>query len=89
MGTEERSEAIRRYLSLESPEIRETLMDLPGSFAGPAARPLLCWRLQQEEQHYQHLVQDGYVRMAEKAMQLIDCLRVLIAAEEGTGGPLE
>lgn len=86
MAREVPQDALRQYLSLERPEVRETLLSLPPPLGGLSAVPLLRWRLQEEERRLDEQRAQGYVRMAEKTEQLIGSIRRLIAAQEGGDG---
>jgi hypothetical protein len=77
---------LRRYLALERPEIRETLLSLPGPLGGASATPLLRWRLQEEERRLAEQRASGYVRMAEKTAHLAEAIRAVLAAQEGEHG---
>lgn len=70
------------YLGLESFEVTEDLLDLCGARLDGRALPILKRRLREEEAQSPRLQAGGYIRMSEKAEQLIACLRPLIAALE-------
>lgn len=77
---------VDRYVSLESAEIQEQLLDVCGSQIDARALPLLEQRLEEESASAAQYAAREYVRMSEKASQLADALRLLIAAlgKEGT-----
>ena len=74
---------LKRYLALEVPEVREIVLSLPGPLAGINALPLFRWRLAEEESKCEQLRAEGFTRMAEKAEDLLACLRQLIALQGG------
>ncbi len=74
-------ELLKRYLALEVPEVREIVLSLPGPLAGINALPLFRWRLAEEESKCAQLRAEGFTRMAEKAEDLVACLRHLITLE--------
>jgi hypothetical protein len=73
---------VERYLGLESFEVTEELLDLCGAGLDGRALPVLKRRLREEEAQSLRLQAGGYIRMSEKAEQLIASLRPLIAALE-------
>lgn len=74
---------LKRYFALEVPEVREIVLSLPGPLAGINALPLFRWRLAEEESKCEQLRAEGFTRMAEKAEDLLACLRQLITLQEG------
>jgi hypothetical protein len=73
---------VEQYLSLESLEVTEELLDLCGASIDARALPLLQRRLHEEEAQLPQLEARGYVRLREKGEQLVASLRQLIAALE-------
>jgi hypothetical protein len=73
---------VEQYLSLESLEVTEELLELCGASIDARALPLLKRRLHEEEVQVPLLQQRGYIRMREKCEQLIASLRPLMAALE-------
>ena len=73
---------VDRYLSLESVDVQEQLLDACGRRIDRRALPILKRRLDEESVSAARHAARGYVRMAEKASQLADALRPLIAALE-------
>lgn len=71
-----------RYLGLESFDVTEELLDLCGAKLDGRALPILKRRLKEEEAQSPRLQAGGYIRMGEKAEQLIASLKPLIAALE-------
>jgi hypothetical protein len=71
-----------RYLGLESFDVTEELVDLCGAGLNERALPILQRRLREEESQVSRLQASGYIRMGEKAEQLIASLKPLIAALE-------
>jgi hypothetical protein len=74
-------ELLKRYFALEVPEVREIVLSLPGPLAGINAVPLFRWRLAEEESKCEQLRAEGFTRMAEKAEDLVACLRQLITLQ--------
>lgn len=72
----------KRYLGLESFDVMEELLDLCGAGLDTRALPILKRRLREEESQAPRLQTSGYIRMGEKAEQLIASLKPLIAALE-------
>ena len=72
---------LKRFLALEVPEVREIVLSLPGALAGINALPLFRWRLAEEESKCEQLRAEGFTRMAEKAEDLLACLRQLIVLQ--------
>lgn len=73
---------VEQYLSLESLEVTEELLDLCGASIDARALRLLRQRLHEEDAQLPQLEARGYVRLREKGEQLVTSLRVLIAALE-------
>jgi hypothetical protein len=73
---------VDHYLSLESMEVTEDLLDLCGASIDARALLLLKRRLSEEEAQILQLEARGYVRMREKCEQLVASLRPLIEALE-------
>jgi hypothetical protein len=73
---------VERYLGLESLDVTEELLDLCGARLDAHALPVLKRRLSEEEIQAPRLQTGGYIRMSEKAEQLIASLKPLIAALE-------
>ncbi len=74
--------AARRYLDLESMEVVEELLELYGAELDARALPVLSRRLAEEQQALPGLESRGYVRMAEKSVQLVAGLEDLISELE-------
>lgn len=75
---------VQQYLSLESFEVTEELLELCGACIDARALPLLKRRLHEEEARVPVLEARGYIRMREKSEQLVASLNPLIAALEET-----
>lgn len=73
-----------QYLSLESFEVTEELLELCGASIDARALPRLRRRLREEEARVPMLEARGYIRMREKCVQLVESLKPLIAALEET-----
>lgn len=76
-------ELLKRYFALEVPEVREIILSLPGPLAGINALPLFRWRIAEEVSKCEQLRAEGFTRMAEKAEDLVACLRHLIMLQGG------
>lgn len=73
---------LERYLSLESLEATEELLDLCGATIDQRALPLLKRRLCEEEARLLDLKARGYIRLREKCEHLLASLTLLIPALE-------
>lgn len=83
MTQQDRLEAlVEGYLALESFDVTEELVDLCGARLDARALPILKRRLREEGSQVPRLQAGGYIRMGEKAVQLIASLKQLIAALE-------
>lgn len=78
------SRLVEQYLSLESLEVTEELLEVCGASIDMRALPLLTRRLREEEERVSVLEARGYIRMREKSQQLIASLKLLIPALEET-----
>lgn len=76
---------VEQYLSLESMEVTEMLLDLCGATVDERALSLLKQRLQEEQTQIPHLNARGYIRLREKSEQMVAALVPLIAALSATG----
>lgn len=76
------SHLVEHYLSLESLEVTEELLEVCGASIDTRALPLLTRRLREEEARVPLLEARGYIRMREKSEQLIASLKPLITALE-------
>lgn len=72
-----------RYLGLESFDGIEEIVATCGATIDERALPILWRRLHEEENALPLYRERGYVRIAEKAEQMIGCLRSLIVGLEG------
>jgi len=82
MTAESVTELAKRYLGLESFDGIEEIVAVCGAQVDEQALPILRRRLHEEEDALPTYRARGYVRMAEKAEQMIGCLRPLIAELE-------
>jgi hypothetical protein len=73
---------VEQYLSLESMEVTETLLELCGATIDERILPLLKQRLREEQTQIPRLHAHGYVRLREKSEQMVAALTPLIAALE-------
>lgn len=82
MTQEDVNTLLERYLSLESLEVTEELLDLCGATIDQRALPVLRRRLQEEEPRLLDLRARGYIRLGEKCEHLMTSTALLITALE-------